>query len=116
MIAGRVSSSSRANSLIAFLIALGVIEPERSEGGFAISRSEVRVPDRASRRSGSDRRTRRPGTLFSAGAIASYVGVAPRLRQSGKKALLLQQSNNSVRERSLAQGALDGGSQRRPLQ
>jgi hypothetical protein len=47
MIAGRVSSSSRANSLIAFLIALGVIEPERSEGGFAISRSEVRVPDRA---------------------------------------------------------------------
>jgi transposase len=56
-----------------------------------------------------------PACFRNADAIASYVGVAPRLRQSGQEALL-RQSNNSVRKRPLAQGALDGGSQRRPLQ
>ena len=56
-----------------------------------------------------------PARFRSAGAIASYVGVAPRLRQSGKKRLL-RQSNNSVRKRPLAQSALDGGSQRRAMQ
>jgi transposase len=56
-----------------------------------------------------------PARFRSAGAIASYVGVAPRLRAIGQEALL-RQSDNSVRKRSLAQSALDGGSQRRALQ
>jgi hypothetical protein len=63
----------------------------------------------------SDRRTRRPGTLsqrWGDRELCRRCAAAAAIRQEA----LLRQSNNSVRERSLAQGALDGGSQRRALQ
>jgi hypothetical protein len=48
-----------------------------------------------------------PARFRSAGAIASYVGVAPRLRQFGKKRLS-GSPTIPFEIRSLAQGALDG--------
>jgi len=50
-----------------------------------------------------------PARFRSAAAIASYVGVAPRLRQSGKKRFS-GSPTIPFGKRSLAQGALDGGS------
>jgi hypothetical protein len=55
-----------------------------------------------------------PARLRSAGAIASYVGVAPRLRQSGKKRF--SGSPTIPFGNAVAQGALDGGPQRRAVQ
>jgi hypothetical protein len=57
-----------------------------------------------------------PARFRSAGAIASYVGVAPRLRQSEKKRFFSGSPNHPVGQRSPAQGALDGGSQCRATQ
>jgi hypothetical protein len=57
-----------------------------------------------------------PARFRSAGAIASYVGVAPRLRQSGKKRFFSGSPTIPFGNARLRKGALDGGSQRLAMQ
>jgi hypothetical protein len=63
----------------------------------------------------SDRRTRRSGALSQRWRDRKLCRRCTAPAAIGQEALL-RQSNNSVRERSLAEGALDGGSQRCSLQ
>jgi transposase len=56
-----------------------------------------------------------PARFDSPGAIASYVGVIPRIRQSDKKRFT-KEPGDPVRECAVAQIALHGGSSNDPTQ
>jgi hypothetical protein len=71
---------------------------------------------RAINRRPSDRRTRRPSALSQRRCDRELCRRCAAGAAIREKELLLGQPDNPVEQRSLAQGALDGGSQRRPLQ
>jgi hypothetical protein len=64
----------------------------------------------------SDRRTRRPGTLSQCRCDRELCRRCATAAAIRKKTFLLGQPDNPVGQRSPAQGALDGGSQRRAMQ